>query len=155
MARKIPLGRGLYALVDDDDYERVSKFNWHLHQSADRDGYYASSNVKMHRLIINAPHGSVVDHINGNKLDNRKENLRFCTHAENAQNTRSRGGSSRYKGVHYNRKNKKWMGAFVFNGTYYYCGMHDSEKDCARAVDKKRKEVCGEFATINLPETPD
>jgi hypothetical protein len=155
MAKKIPLGRGLYALVDDEDYEQLSKLNWHLHQSKNNDGYYASSNLKMHRLITNAPPGTVVDHINGNKLDNRKKNLRLCTNAENQQNTKSRGGTSQYKGVHYNQKSGKWMGAFVFNSTRYYCGTYASEKECARAVDKKRKEVCDSFAVLNLPESLD
>jgi hypothetical protein len=153
MTKRIPLGRGLFALIDDEDYELIAAFSWHLHGSSNCEGYYAASNVKMHRMIINAPPGTVVDHINGNKLDNRKKNLRFCTHAENQQNTKSRGGSSRYKGVHYNKKSKKWLGAFMFNGTHYYCGMFESEKECARAVDEKRKEVCNEFAVLNLPKS--
>jgi hypothetical protein len=155
MAKKIPIGEDLFALVDDEDYELVSKFNWHKHKSSSYGQYYASSNVKMHRLVMDAKPGEIIDHINGDSLDNRKENLRLCTHSQNQQNTQSRGGSSRYKGVSYNKKAKKWRGGFFIHGKTYYCGSFESEDECARAVDKKRLEICGEFAVLNLPKRKD
>jgi hypothetical protein len=104
----------------------------------------------MHRLIIDAPKDMFVDHINGDPLDNRQCNLRLCTNAQNQQNTGSRGGSSRHKGVSFIKKSGKWKASFLFEGRHYYCGLWDNEDDAARAVDKKRGEVCGTFASKNL-----
>lgn len=150
MAKKVPLGNGQFAIVDDEDFELVSRYKWHTMASKDKSHIYAASRLRMHRLIIDAPPDMFVDHINGDTLDNRRCNLRLCTNAQNQQNTGSRGGSSRYKGVSFNKKSGKWIGAFLFEGRRYYCGLWDSEDDCARAVDKKRGEVCGTFASKNL-----
>lgn len=144
MAKKVPLTNGQFAIVDDEDYEVISNFNWHSISG------YAGTTLRMHRLILNAPNGSIVDHINGDPLDNRKCNLRICTHAQNQQNTRSRGGSSKYKGVSFNKRRKKWSACFMFEGRYYYCGYWKTEDEAAHAVDKKRGEVCGDFASKNL-----
>ena len=150
MAKKIPLGHGQFAIVDDEDYELVSKYRWHSMKNGQTDHVYAATKVRMHRLVIDAPPGYMVDHINGDTLDNRKANLRLCTNAQNQQNTPSRGGSSKYKGVSYNTKRGKWMAQFQYNGIHYGCGAWDTEEDAARAVDKKRGEVCGDFASKNL-----
>jgi len=150
MAKKVPLGGDQFAIVDDEDFELVSRHRWHVMASRDRTYVYAASKLRMHRLIIDAPPGVFVDHINGDTLDNRRCNLRLCTNAQNQQNTGSRGGSSRHKGVSFNKKSGKWLGAFLFEGRRYYCGLWDNEDDAARAVDKKRGEVCGTFASKNL-----
>lgn len=146
MAKKIPVGHGQFAIVDDEDFELVSKYRWNAKGTYG----YAVTNLRMHRLIMNAPAGMFVDHINGDTLDNRRCNLRICTNAENQQNTASRGGTSRYKGVSFNKKSGKWKAAFLANGKCYYLGLWESEEDAARAVDKKRREVCGTFASKNL-----
>jgi len=150
MAKKVPLGNNQFAIVDDDDFEFVSRYKWHLQPYPTGDGGYAVAKMRMHRLIMNAPPDMVVDHINGDPLDNRRCNLRICTNAQNQQNTGSRGGSSRHKGVSFNKKSGKWLGAFLFEGRRYYCGLWNNEDDAARAVDKKRGEVCGTFASKNL-----
>lgn len=144
MAKKVPLNNGQFAIVDDDDYELVMRHKWHMVSG------YAGTTVRMHRLVIEAPSGFFVDHINGDPLDNRKCNLRLCTNAQNQQNTGSRGGSSKYKGVSYNKRYKNWLAKFVFEGQYYYCGCWATEEEAARAVDKKRGEVCGDFASKNI-----
>ena len=150
MAKKVPLGNGQFAIVDDEDFELVSRYRWHMLPYPKSDGGYAVTKMRMHRLIIDAPLEMFVDHINGDPLDNRRCNLRLCTNAQNQQNTGSRGGSSRHKGVSFNKKSGKWLGAFLFEGRRYYCGLWESEDDAARAVDKKRGEVCGTFASKNL-----
>lgn len=150
MAKKIPLGHGQFAIVDDEDYEKVCQYKWHTMNGSKNPQYYAVTKVRMHRLVIDAPMGYMVDHINGDTLDNRKSNLRLCTNSQNQQNTASRGGSSKYKGVSFLKKRNKWVAAFQFDGKRHYCGMWDSEEDAARAVDKKRGEVCGDFASKNL-----
>lgn len=150
MAKKIPLPNGKFAIVDDEDYERVSAFNWHTARKSNGHSDYAVSNVKMHRLIMDAPKGFMVDHINHDTLDNRKANLRLCTNAQNQQNTHSRGGSSRYRGVSFIKRRQRWHGQFMYEGRSYFCGSWATEEEAARAVDKKRKEVCGEFANLNI-----
>lgn len=151
MAKKIPLANGQFAIVDDEDFELLNQYVWHGHKSGGSEVHvYAVTRIRMHRVVMNCPKGMYVDHINGDTLDNRKCNLRICSTAENQQNGRSRKGTSKYKGVHFNKKSGKWMGHFMANGKEYYCGLFDHEDDCARAVDKKRKEVCGDFATTNL-----
>jgi hypothetical protein len=150
MAKKVPLANGQFAIVDDEDFELVSRFKWHLLKMHNKPIGYAVSNVRMHRLIIDVPHDMYVDHINGDPLDNRRCNLRICTNSQNQQNTASRGGSSKYKGVSFNKKSGKWKAAFLFEGRHYYCGLWDCEDKAARAVDKKRGEVCGTFASKNL-----
>src|SRR4051812_25890520 len=94
-----------YTLIDEEDYENINKYKWSL-----SDGYAISwKNGRMHRFIMNAEKGQIVDHINGNKLDNRKSNLRFVTASQNAQNRpKKEGCSSKYIGVTYNKNEKKW-----------------------------------------------
>lgn len=148
--KKIPLGRGQFAIVDDEDYELVAQFKWHTMANSNSHHVYAATKLRMHRLIVKPPPGYMVDHINGDTLDNRRCNLRICTNAQNQQNTQSRGGTSQYKGVSFQVKSGKWMAAFQFDGVRYYCGAWDTEEDAAKAVDKKRSEVCGDFASKNL-----
>lgn len=150
MAKKVPLGNSQFAIVDDEDFELVSKYKWHFRVWHNGNGGYAVTNMRMHRLIMEAPPDMLVDHINGDPLDNRRCNLRLCTNAQNQQNTGSRGGSSRHKGVSFNKKSGKWLAGFLFEGRRYYCGLWENEDDAARAVDKKRGEVCGTFASKNL-----
>lgn len=151
MAKKIPLGDEQFAIVDDEDFELVNQYQWRGHKGGNSDNHiYAVTRLRMHRLVMQAPPGMVVDHINGDTLDNRKCNLRLCTTSQNQQNSRPRKGTSRYKGVSYNAKKKKWLGAFMANGKVHYVGCFTSEEQWAKAVDKKRKEVCGDYATTNL-----
>lgn len=150
MPKKVPLNDGHFAIVDDEDYEVLSRFKWHVVKDDKGKYLYAITKIRMHRFVLNVPSGMFVDHINGDTLDNRKSNLRICTNAENQQNTKSRGGSSRYKGVSYQRKTGKWMAAFIANKVHYYCGLFNNEEDAALAVDKKRAEVMGHFASRNI-----
>lgn len=154
MAKKVALGSGQFAIVDDEDFDLVNQYVWQGHKAGKAgkggDYVYAVTRIRMHRLVTNCPKGMYVDHINGDTLDNRKSNLRICTNAENQQNTRSRGGSSRFKGVSYSQKKKRWKASFMWKGRVYYCGSFATEEDAARAIDKLRKEVCGEYATANF-----
>lgn len=148
--KKIPLGHGQFAIVDDEDYELVTQFKWHTMANSHSHHVYAATKLRMHRLIVKPPPGYMVDHINGDTLDNRRCNLRICTNAQNQQNTGSRGGTSQYKGVSFQVKSGRWMAAFQYDGVRYYCGMWETEEDAARAVDKKRSEVAADFASKNL-----
>jgi len=118
----------------------------------------ADGNTKtsMHREIMNAPKGLDVDHIDGNGLNNRKSNLRLCTHAENVHNSRPmRNGSSKYKGVCWHKTYKKWYSSIGKTGKRFYLGRFDNEIDAALAYDKKAKELFGEFAYLNFAKGRD
>lgn len=166
MSKTIPLTRGQYAIVDDEDYERLSKMKWtylHKHGKSEGEGYgvhyyRVGSKVKavqMHRLITDAPAGMDVDHINGDGLDNRKSNLRVCTRSQNLRNQRVKSNKkgSRFKGVHRipNPKNP-FVASIYVSGRLRYLGVFHSEVAAALAYDDAAKIHYGEFARLNFPE---
>jgi len=161
--RRIALTRGKYAIVDAADYDKLSRYKWQAFKG--RGCFYACRKswckaekkyemVWMHRLIINAPDGLFVDHINHDGLDNRKENLRPATRGQNRCNSRLSKGkkSSQYKGV-YRRKNKnRWSASIHHNNKYIWLGYFDDERSAAKAYDKAARRYHGEFAVLNSPE---
>ncbi len=150
--RRIPLGDGLYAYVDAADYDWLSQWTWSAVNG------YAARNEKgklvyMHRQIMQAPPGKIVDHFNHNKLDNTRLNLRLCTGPENQRNQRKKRGSlSRYKGVGYSKDRHKWYAQIKIMGKDIWLGYHATEVEAARAYDRKAVELFGEFANLNFPE---
>lgn len=155
----IPLTLGKFAVVDDDDYERLCGYRWLAHRSS-RTFYasrkYRNSTIHMHRRIMNAPKGMVCDHINHNGLDNRKSNLRICTARQNSYNQRPHTDCvSRYKGVHWLPEQKKWKSRVRKDGKTYDLGLFDSEITAAVAYDLKADELFGEFACLNFPKVLD
>jgi hypothetical protein len=161
MAKLIPLNQGKYAIVDDEDFEWLNQWKWTYNPHG---GGYASrtdrsggkqKTILMHRVILGAKDGEQVDHINRNRLDNRKENLRLCTPADNAKNAGKRkdGKTSKYKGVYYCKKNNKYGSAIQVNGKRISLGYYDEELDAAYYYNMKAKELHGEFAVLNdIPE---
>lgn len=160
--KEIPLTRGMVALVDDADYERVVlEGAWHAH--APYKAYWYAWRTRngtrpktlgMHRFIVDAPTGMVVDHINHNGLDNRRANLRLCTVSQNQQNKRSRvGASSRYLGV-CKHKYASSFGAprWAVRVERKHVGLFASEEEAARAYDRVALATFGEFANLNFPE---
>jgi hypothetical protein len=153
----IKLTFGKFAVIDAEDYDRVSQYNWcavdfdhcwYAH-TFKRDG----TPLSMHRLITNAPKGLLVDHIDHSGLNNRKSNLRLCTNSQNQQNKRpTRGSTSRYKGVDRWNFHKKFRARITHNGKRIHLGYFDSEIDAAKAYDKKAKELFGKFAYLNFPQ---
>jgi len=154
-AKLIPLTQGKFAIVDAEDYEELSRYKWHVNKGGRTD--YAKSQkkgkaIKMHRLLMRAPKGLFVDHINHNGLDNRKSNLRLCTRIENLRNQLPRrGGASQYKGVGWHKKSKKFVARIYMEGKRMHLGYFDDEIEAAKAYDKKAKELFGEFAFLNFP----
>lgn len=154
----IPLTRGYFALVDDEDYADVSKHKWQAQpratspgQSYAKRGTATGGCIMMHRQILNAPAGVLVDHVNGNTLDNRRRNLRLCTASENQRNRPKpkRKASSNYKGVSWHAAKRKWLVTVGHLGKTNYLGYFQSESDAARAYNEAAKRLHGEFAYLN------
>jgi hypothetical protein len=158
--RLIPLTRGQFAIVDATDYDHLTQWKWQA--SEHRKGWRAIRSVKipcrrsflMHRQIMDCPDDMVVDHINGDMLDNRRSNLRVCTSQQNRFNSLNRKGNkhSGFKGVHPNRD--KWRAIIMKDRKYIHIGNFLKPEDAARAYDAKAVELFGEFANLNFPISP-
>jgi hypothetical protein len=153
--RAIPLTRGLFAIVDATDYERLSRHTWFAEGTAQNCYAVRKENgrsIKMHRQITRAPDHLVVDHIDHNGLNNRRANLRLCTFAENCRNLRiTRHKTSKYKGVHWHKGQKKWAAQITANGKRHHLGYFAKEIDAAQAYDRAAPKYHGQFAHPNLP----
>ena len=112
--------------------------------------YSRGKYIAIHRIITNCPYGMVVDHINGNKLDNRKSNLRFCTRVQNRMNvTKYKNNKSGYKGVYWDKSHNIWRASITYNGRTVGLGRSHDRKYLASLYDMKAKEVFGEYARLN------
>ncbi len=161
-ARLIPLMQGKFAIVDAEDFERISKYKWHFVTS--RGKSYARTHINlegvnvsigMHRLVMD---GAVncqneTDHIDGNGLDNRKAKLRSCTHLENAGNRkRQSNNTSGYKGVSWCKGMGKWKTQIQYNYKSMHIGYFNCLVKAAVAYDGAAMKYFGEFAKLNFPE---
>jgi hypothetical protein len=155
----IALAKGYFAIVDADDYEKLSQYKWHVKVA--RSGFYAyrtenRKRISMHRQILNAPPGMHCDHINHNGLDNRKANLRLCTPQQNSFNQHPRFNStSKYKGVSWSREARKWRADIKHNGRTIYIGYFEDEAEAAIAYDDYAIDLFGEFAWLNHHHRPE
>lgn len=151
--RWLPLTRGLFALVDEQDFEGVAAASWA--PSKTKCTTYARNSKKqyLHRLIMNAPAGMEVDHRNGDGLDCRRSNLRVCTAGQNRCNMRKTTipKTSRFKGVCWDRTRNKWRATIKLHRQWTYLGRFDNEIDAAKAFDMAARELFGEFALLNFP----
>ena len=153
----IELTWGKVAIVDAEDFDRLSSYKWCAVKG--RRNWYAKTlrlngmPLAMHRLILGAQKGLVVDHRDHNGLNNRKTNLRLCTKRQNDHNRRPRAGkTSRYKGVYWNKGAKKFVAQIYIKGKKIWLGYFTDEIEAAKAYDKKAAELFGEFAYLNFPE---
>ncbi len=152
--KKILLTQGKYTLVDDEDYDELMQWKWcaAYHPSGGwrvHRKYKHSKTVLMSRFIMNAPKGMDVDHRNGNPMDNRRSNLRVCTHQENCQGRRpNKNCLSNYKGVSWFRG--KWRVVIGTNKKQLYLGRFSNEEEAAKVYDTKAKELFGEYAYTNF-----
>jgi hypothetical protein len=158
VTREIPLTQDYVALVDAEDYEYLSQWKWRAKIEkntvyAARDAYTANgkrSHIRMHRLIMSAPKGMEVDHRDGDGLNNRRNNLRVCTKAQNLTNQRpQKGTSSRFKGVYRNKRDRQWQAYIKVNGKRKHLGCFASEVEAAKAYNNAAIQFHGEFAWLN------
>lgn len=157
-AAYILLTRGKRAIIDLADFDRVANFSWTVHQSSTQKKPYVKACISkvggkqtfalLHRFVLDAAPGTIVDHINGNPLDNRRSNLRLVTPAENVFNRRAYGESG-FKGVYKNHK--RFMVKIRHPGsakeTYY--GTFATAEEAAAVYDKIAPTIFGDFAVLN------
>ena len=164
-------------LYDEEDREIVESYKWHISKQGkgktcyvqtvvidpDKDELFINPNDKrkrkkrktihMHRLITKCPKHLVVDHINHNGLDNRKENLRICTHQQNQYNKKLFArNSSGFKGVSWSKRSKKWKAQITPNNKYLHLCFFNTKEEAARAYDANAHHYFGEFAFLNYPD---
>lgn len=159
--KEILLTKSQVAIIDDEQYERVSQFKWHVINPRGRRFYAVRSThingkktmIYMARYILNASPKIYVDHINRNTLDNRVSNLRLCTNAQNMANVPKmrKPVSSKYKGVSWHRAGHKWQAHIHVNGQHMYLGLFTDEKTAARAYDDATRNLVGKFGICNFP----
>jgi HNH endonuclease/AP2 domain-containing protein len=154
MTAYIPLTKGQFAIVDDEDFAFLSQWKWQYSgRYAVRTGPRPSrKNIWMHRLIINPPEGLEVDHINRNRLDNRRCNLRVVTHSFNIQNSPIQKHTSGYRGVYWNKERQKWSAGAGGRKQFCWLGYFRNELDAARAYDQAARELFGPDAQVNFPD---
>jgi hypothetical protein len=161
--RRIYIGEGEWTIIEPKDYYWLNELKWSV---GGKDGkFYALRGIKtgpreiklisMHREIMKAPAGILVDHRNCDALDNRRENLRLATSSQNSynrQNTKTKASSSRYRGVSYFSRTGKWVARIKYQRKSRWLGYFDKEEAAGRAYDEAAKKYYGEFARLNFPE---
>jgi len=164
--KQIPLrgkaGAGKFAIVDDKDYPRLSKYLWYF------DGNYAATfrcsygrvrSWRMHVMLIPEAGGLVRDHINRNKLDNRRSNLRLVTQGENVRNGRASGqrpfsqnpDGNTYRGIRWKKKDRQWESRITYKGKQVYLGQFNKPRHAAIVYDLWSDYLYGKDATTNFP----
>lgn len=153
--KSLVLPCGSVTIVDAEDFEMCKEVPWYKSEQGYVRGRLTNEEgvreraVMMHRLLLNAPKGSYVDHVNGDRLDNRKENLRLCTKQENSWNRKPTKGSSKYKGIWFVKSRKKWRSCIRVNGKAMHLGYYETEEEAALAYNKAADKYFGEFAWLN------
>jgi hypothetical protein len=155
----IPLTRGKIAIVDADNYDWLMKWNWSLTGSIAKDNFYASRMIVrkkkwipiwMHRVVIGARQGEIVDHINGDTLDNRRANLRKCTTSQNAQNHKIlSSNTSGVSGVTWHKRDHLWQVAIRDRGKRIYIGFFKEKERAIQEHEEAIKKFHKEFARLN------
>lgn len=158
----VSLTQGYFAMVDDEDFERLSSIPWYalvLEKTVYACGRIkaggVTSRVYMHRVILDAPRGMQVDHVDGNGWNNLRSNLRLATRAQNNANMATRKGTSQFKGVYLRGDTGKWCARVKQHGDVTYLGCFTNEEDAARAYDAAAIRIFGEFARLNFRDCSD
>jgi len=152
--RRVKLTQGKFAIVDDQDFEYINQWNWCLHNdgSAKRAILIGGKHktILMHRIVNETPDNLETDHINHDRLDNRRANLRNVFHKQNCLNRHSyKNSSSKYTGVSYRKAGGKWRATIKINGKYQHIGVFENEIEAAKAYDRRAIENFGQYACVN------
>jgi len=162
---EIDVGHGLKTIVDKADYDLIKDYTWFAAKNTDKIRY-AQTNIKkdgkytiihLHWLILSdIPIGMVRDHINGDGLDNRRDNLRICKPKHNSRNQKRHRDAvhSKYKGVTYNgqsNRRRPWVSRIIVDYKQIYLGYYETELEAAKAYDVGAKRYFGEYARLNFP----
>jgi hypothetical protein len=161
MAREIALTQGHVAIVDDEDFERVSQWTWRAvrpRPTATVYGYASAAGcpgrrraIALHRFILGAVKGDVVDHVDGNGLNNTRANLRLCPPGQHSANRRG-GGALPYKGISYRKTAQRYVAQLRKAGVGYIGPTRRTLEEAARDYDVLAKKHFGEFARLNFPD---
>ena len=155
--KEIKLTQDKIALVDDEDFEYLNQFKWYAGKSINT--FYAcrrlgKTEIRMHREIMKTQLenniGKLIDHKDGNGLNNQKNNLRTCTISENNKNRHTINNSSGYLGVSLSKRRKKWLAQIKNNKKVIYLGYFKDKKDAAKAYNEAAIKYHGEFASPNI-----
>ena len=157
----LPLSRGMVSVIDFDDFEKVGRIKWKAQRRGRGGLFHAAQSVRntdgsqttryLHQILY--PSWKRTDHKNGDGLDNRKENLRECSHQQNlrAYCRKRAGASSLFRGVSRYARDQKWQASIRVNGRSYGVGVFVSEADAARAYDKAAMKFGFEKEALNFP----
>lgn len=159
MTKTVQLTQGKVSIVDNEDYERISQHKWYARKRANGD-YYAERHLpnygsvqQLATFILGTPLGVIVDHINGDTLDNRRCNIRKATKLQNMHNQRGhRDSSSHYKGVSWEERRNRWLARICVNYRPIFLGYYDTELDAAKAYNEAARKYHGTFARLNVLE---
>lgn len=156
--KRISLTYSKYALIDDEDFERVDQYKWRAYLSKNTFRARSSTGLSLSNLIMNCPDNKEVDHINLDSLDCQKHNLRICSCSENNRNRKSLIGSvSKYKGVTWRKNRGKWQACIWIENifgqqTSLYLGCNfNNEEEAALAYDNAARQEHGKFGRYNFP----
>jgi hypothetical protein len=157
MSQQIPLSQGTFALVDDDTYAQLKPHEWFLSGPGYAVGFVPVNGkftlTYMHRLVLKAKPEQLVDHINGDPLDNRRCNLRFATPQQNGQNKQLNSLSqTQLKGVGWHKRRCKYHARIQLQGLRYHLGFFDDPQEAALAYDYAARRLFGPFALCNYPQ---
>lgn len=157
--KTIPLTQGKVALVDDKDYNVLIQYKWYANQCHNNIWYPRRNislkngkrtSITMHQQICGRKN---IDHINHEGLDNRRCNLRPCSHSQNLRNHRDyKNNSSKMRGVSWDKNSQKWTTYIYSNQERIYLGLFTDKNEAGRVVDQKAIELSGEFAVLNFPK---
>lgn len=152
----IPLTQGQYAIVDETDFEWLSRWKWHACWSSCTGTYYAdrgtskTGNIRMHREILGLPRGDnrQVDHREpGNTVDNRRKNIRIATRSQNQANIRvHKASASKLKGAHFNKRRDRWYSTITVSGKRIYLGSARSARVAHELYCSAARKYFGEFS---------